>query len=485
MRRAGLLPAAVFATAVLLGACATNPVTGRPDLVLMSEGQELALGQQAHQQTLQQYAVYDDPALQQYVDAVGQRLAAVSHRPELSYTFTVLDSTEINAFALPGGYIYMTRGLLAYMNSEAELAAVLGHEIGHVTARHGVRQASSAQATSLGAGVLSVLFPTLRQTGLDQAVGMLGTALLRGYGREHELEADRLGAEYLAATGYDPQAMFDVIRTLKNQELFDQKLAALEGREARAYHGVFSTHPDNDTRLKEIIAHARTLKAGGVRERDRFLNQVDDLVFGPNPAQGIIANGSFVHPDLGIAFGIPQGWLSQNQASEVLLADPSQQALMVVRMRSAGAGAGPEALLGKFGIGSLARAESLDADGLQGITGLATVRLGDATRPARVAAIIAGRYGYVFTGITRDPDALGRFDGTFRAVAASMRRPTGDDLAAARARRLAVTRLSGPVSWSALAQASPLERLAEDQLRLLNAAEGSGAAAGERIKVVE
>ena len=234
--------------ALTLGACATNPVTGKQDLVLMSAAQELALGQQAHQQTLQQYRVYSDPALQQYIDAVGQRLAGISHRSELRYTFTVLDSDEINAFALPGGYIYVTRGLLAYLNSEAELAAVLGHEIGHVTARHGVRQASSAQAASLGGGLLSVFFPQLGSSGLNHTLGLLSTAMLRGYGREHELEADRLGAGYLDASGYDRSAMFDVIRTLKNQELFDRKLAAWKG-EKRAPITAFSRLTRTTTRV--------------------------------------------------------------------------------------------------------------------------------------------------------------------------------------------------------------------------------------------
>ena len=174
----------------------------------------------------------------------------------MSYHFTVLDSTEINAFALPGGYIYITRGLLAYLNSEAELAAVLGHEIGHVTARHSVRQQTSARAAGVGAGILSILLPELANAGLGQTVNVLGTALLSGYGREHELEADRLGADYLAHSGYDPQAMLAVIRTLKEHEILESRLAREEGRRARIYHGVFSTHPDNDTRLREIIAHA-------------------------------------------------------------------------------------------------------------------------------------------------------------------------------------------------------------------------------------
>ena len=219
----------IFASLALLSACATNPVTGKQDLVFMSESQEIALGNQASQQIMQQYRRYDDPALQSYVNEVGQRLAAKSHRANLDFHFTVLDSTQINAFALPGGHIYITRGLMAYLNSEAELAAVLGHEIGHVTARHGVRQQSSHQAAGLGMGLLGVFFPGMNNAAISQVMNVAGAALLSGYGREHELESDRLGAEYLANVGYDPNAMLEVVRVLKNQEIFDQKLAALEG----------------------------------------------------------------------------------------------------------------------------------------------------------------------------------------------------------------------------------------------------------------
>ncbi|MGR8920061.1 MAG: M48 family metalloprotease, partial [Gammaproteobacteria bacterium] len=355
------------ASAVLLGAlaaCATNPVTGRQDLVLVSEAQELALGRQAHQQTLTEYQPLSDPALQQYVDAVGQKLAAVSHRPGLTYTFTALDSPEINAFALPGGYVYITRGLLAYLNSEAELAAVLGHEIGHVTARHGVRQASSAQAAGLGAGLASIFFPELAATGLDQAVGVLGTALLRGYGREHELEADRLGAAYLAQAGYDPQAMFQVIRTLKNHELLDRRVAAAQGREPRAYHGLFATHPDNDTRLKEIIDHVPPAAGGGETARDRFLNQIDGLVFGEDPAGGVFREGRFWHAGLGFVLTPPRGWGGRNLPTRVVFGERSGRAQIQLTLVRREGQETPAALLERVGLGQLIRAAPIDAGGL-------------------------------------------------------------------------------------------------------------------------
>ncbi|MDE2310199.1 MAG: M48 family metalloprotease, partial [Betaproteobacteria bacterium] len=206
----------------------------------MSEAQEISFGRNADAEVRKQYGVYKSAALQEYVNSVGQQIAKKSHRPNLQYHFTVLDTPEVNAFALPGGYVYITRGILAYLNSEAELAAVLGHEIGHVTARHGVRQASAELAANIGLSITSILVPEINSAAGQNLSNILGGALFAGYGRDHELEADRLGAEYLARTGYDPHAMIEVIDVLKHQELLDAEIARQEGREPRHYHGLFA-----------------------------------------------------------------------------------------------------------------------------------------------------------------------------------------------------------------------------------------------------
>src|SRR5258706_898970 len=270
-----LIAIAALALTLTLANCAQNPVSGRANFVTMSEAQEVETGRQEDVKVRQEYRVYDDKALQQYVNAVGQRLGKASHRPTLQYSYVVVDSLEINAFALPGGYIYITRGILAYLNSEAELAAVLGHEPGHVTARHSVQQMSAGTAASVGATLLGVFVPTLRNQAGDTAINLLGNALLSGYGREHELEADKLGAEYLYRTGYDPQAMIKVIGVLKNQELFDAEVAKSEGREPRSYHGVFASHPDADKRLQEVVGEAGRIPANTGRvNQEEFLRAI-------------------------------------------------------------------------------------------------------------------------------------------------------------------------------------------------------------------
>ncbi len=262
---------------ISLSGCSSNPVSGKKDFSLISKQQEVSMGAQGHRSILKQKKVYNNPGLQSYVKSLGQQLAKQSHRSGIRYTFTVLDDPSVNAFALPGGYIYITTGLMAYLNSEGELAGVLGHEIGHVTARHGVQQQSAGMASAILVSILS------KKTGAanGKQLNQFSTALIRGYGRKHELQADRLGAEYLARVGYAPKNMIDVVRVLKAQEEFDKYQARREGRKPRAYHGVFATHPDNDTRLKQVINAARKIKTAGTRgeNHDGYLQRINGLKY--------------------------------------------------------------------------------------------------------------------------------------------------------------------------------------------------------------
>ena len=279
-----------------LNSCARNPVTGDRQVVLISENQEVSYGREAHPQVLAEYGVVEETDLQSYLDQVGQSLARVSHRPELDWHFTVVDVAAINAFALPGGYIYFTRQILAYMNSEAELAGVLGHEIGHVTARHSVSQMSRAQLLQLGVGVGSVLSPTAYQFG-DLAQAGLGLLFLR-YGRDDERQSDQLGIDYMSLAGYDPREMsqfFVVFQDLKEQQ-------------KQSVPGWLSTHPDPPDRIDATASAA--LKIVGSRPhtpwkigREAFLNKIAGLTFGQNSREGFQQDDWFLHPDL--MFKIP------------------------------------------------------------------------------------------------------------------------------------------------------------------------------------
>ncbi len=263
--------------AITLAGCSANPVTGKKDFTLISKDEETAMGAQGHRDILKTMKRYNNASLQAYVNGIGQALARKSHRSGIRYTFTVLDDPSVNAFALPGGYIYITTGLMAYLNSEGELAGVLGHEIGHVTARHGVKQ----QSASIASAILLDILAKKTSAGNARSLNQFGTALIRGYGRDHELQADQLGAEYLARVGYQPQSMIDVVRVLKAQEEFDKLQARQEGRKPRAYHGVFSTHPSNDKRLQQVIGAAKRFKSAGTRStnHDGYLKHINGMKY--------------------------------------------------------------------------------------------------------------------------------------------------------------------------------------------------------------
>ncbi len=313
------------------GGCALNPVSGGSDFVVLTESQEIALGERGAAQVDRQYSRYEQPALQAYVTRIGQRLSAVSHRPKLDWRFTVLDSPEVNAFALPGGRIYLTRGLMAYLNSEAELAAVLGHEIGHVTARHAVNQVSKTAAFGLGLEILGTRVPELRSTGAQQNLQLLGDVLLKGYGREHELQSDRLGAEYLARAGYNPEAMIAVITVLKNQEEYEKRRAAAEGRAAYIYHGVFATHPSNDRRLTQVVEEARRFRVADTANhvgRGEYLNQVQDLRFGDDATHGVVLGRQFLNRELDLAIAFPPGWRLHNSRTALVAVSPARDAVI-------------------------------------------------------------------------------------------------------------------------------------------------------------
>lgn len=476
--------AVALTAAALLANCAANPVTGRPDFVMMSEEQELALGKKADGEVRKEYGVYKDPGLQAYVNRIGTRLAASSHRAGISYHFTVVDSPEINAFALPGGYIYVTRGILVYLDSEAELAAVVGHEIGHVTARHGVRQYSASMAAGLGAAVVGAVVPQVGQVA-QSVVDVLGSAIISGYGRDHELEADKLGAEYLARSGYDPQAMIEVIGVLKDQETFDAEIARKEGREPRRYHGLFATHPDNDTRLKEVVGEATRLAKPGtsqVRGAGEYLRELDGVVFGDNPELGMPRGNAFYHPGLGFALRFPQGWRLKNQADRVQATSPSGDALMELRLLDKAQGTPSDLLRRKL---QISPGTELDTTAISGLPAAATT-IQRSGRPIYAATVFLGENAYLLAGTVKQASSYGRYASEITAAARSFHPITDAERKLAEPLRLKLVKARKGDTFASLAQGSPLGRNAEGYLRLMNGAYPTGEPApGQTLKVVE
>lgn len=466
---------------VLVG-CAVNPATGRTDFVMMSEQQELAMGRQANQEVLKQNPRYADEKLQAYVQQVGERVAQHSDRRNLDYHFTVVDSAEINAFALPGGYIYIHRGLLAYLNSEAELAAVLGHEVGHVTARHSVQQQSQSTAWGILGQVLAV------GTGVSaaaDATNVLGSAMVRGYGRDMELEADGLGARYLASSGYDPQAMIEVVKVLKNQEVFAQDQAAKRGQTAPAssYHGIFDTHPDNDQRLQQVVGPASAMVTGHQEvNREVFLQHLEGLPFGDSAGTGVRRGQRFYHAEMGFALGFPAGWELLNRPDAVIMHSADQQAFVAMTVAPSDNRLTPEEQLRKLlGQQRLVQDEILQQEGVQGYTGIIP------GAPAkRVALVKLGASAYLFVGVGKGRASLESEDEHFMQVIKSFRPLAASERDLAQPLRLHVSKVSAGQNMAELAKGSKLPDAAEQNLRLLNGLYPAGEPRpGDWIKIVQ
>ncbi len=311
--------AAVGATLVALSGCATNPVTGKRDFVLVSEAQEIAMGKQYAPEIAASMGVYPDEELQRYLSSIGTRMAVESERPELPWQFQVVDDPVVNAFAVPGGFIYFTRGILAHMDSEAELASVLGHEIGHVTARHSVRQISKQQLTGLVLGVGTILLPP-EMRGLGQIAAQSAQLLFLKFGRDDETQADILGLRYMTGQGYEPREMVEMFRTLG-------RVSAAAG--AGRVPEWMSTHPDPANRELRIAGAIDTAGlAEGEVGRDRFLDRIDGLVYGADPRQGFFVGSRFHHPELALRFDLPDGWKKSNQPQAVVAISPEQDAIV-------------------------------------------------------------------------------------------------------------------------------------------------------------
>lgn len=336
MRRL-LLVAAVLLWPV---ACAVNPATGGRQLSLVSESQEIAMGREYDPQILAEMGTYPDSAIQRYVRALGEQMAAISERPNLPWTFRVVDDPLVNAFAVPGGFIYITRGILAHLNSEAELAGILGHEIGHITARHSVNQISRAQIAQIGLGVGMILRPDLQPFGELASAG-LGLLFLK-YGRDAEYQSDDLGVRYMRAVGYNPREMAAVFRTLAS--LTD------EGSGGRPPEWA-STHPFPENREQRILNALQPEDASRRVERDGYLQRLDGLVFGDNPREGFFRGSTFLHPELAFRLDFPSGWRTQNGKRAVVGLSPQQDALVQLDLASqASAAAARTAFLSGEGI---------------------------------------------------------------------------------------------------------------------------------------
>ena len=303
----------VFISMQVVTGCSTNPATGDNQFTaLMSPQQEVQVGAQEHKKILKQFGVYKNKKLQDYVTNVGSRVVQYTERPDVKYQFFLLDSPVVNAFALPGGYIYMTRGLLALANSEAEMASVLAHETGHITARHSAERYSRGVVTSLGAMILS---SAVGSSGVSEALGVGSNLYMSSYSRGQEGQADSLGIRYLSRSGYTPTGMSAFLRNLQAETALQ---ARVDGKNASNSTNYFSTHPATAERVNKTVSEARQYASDGIVKHAPYLRMIDGMAYGDSAAQGFVRGNNFYHPDLGFKFSVPQGYSLKNNASNII-----------------------------------------------------------------------------------------------------------------------------------------------------------------------
>jgi predicted Zn-dependent protease len=483
--------AAFAAAAALLVACASNPATGSRDVVLSTQKGEVEQSRRYYDEIVRFYGVYEDQAIQEYVNAVGQRVARASDLPDVEWHFTVLDEGSINAFTTGGGYVYVHRGLLAYLNSEAELAAVIGHEIAHVTARHPAR----AQTKSMGAnlGVLAAAILTGSAAVADMA-SIGAAAWVQGYGRGAESEADAIGMRYMVRAGYDPRAMGRVFETFRAQESFEVASARTEGREPRVYHGVFSDHPAPDDRAAAAARNVAQVgsgpEGGYVENRNLYMQAVDGLAFGSSRAQGVVRDNRFYHADMGITLAFPRGWIIENQRDRILAYTKNQESVMQITTEGRPENRAPrEFLLGKLKGATLAGGEPVTVNGMDGYTVLTRdgSPLDNGAGPIRYLVLYRGKSAFLYAGASRSArDGRPEADGLFRSVAETTRDLRAAEYALAEPYRVKIVRATDKTRLSEYARNIPAEKYHKEELELINGVyPNKPLPIGEYIKVVE
>ena len=407
-----------------------------------------------HQRLIETIGIYDDPEVAAYVDGIGQLLVANSSMPDATFTFTVLDSPDINAFALPGGFIYVNRGLLAYLETEAELAGVIAHEIGHITENHHSRRATSQTTTT----VLATTAYILTGSGdLYDAAQMYGAEVVSGFGRDMELEADAAGAEFMHRSGYDADALLSVIGVLKDQEMYRRVQAKASGKPTGTYHGLYASHPRNDLRLQTVIKTANSLDLADQPENPEqpgvFRSHVEGLVFGASAQSQSEAN-RFYHNKLDFTFRYPEGWTVVQGSRDVTAQSADGSASVTITLSRLDAGVTAGDYLASTASGALSDQRELEQFGLSGSTAIASAG-GNSKR----LAVLDHRYRFLFEGTGADADAL--------TVIESFRPLVAKEKAKGPSRTLHYVQVPRGATLEILSSGARIPD-AEDQLRLIN-----------------
>jgi len=467
-----------------LSGCTTNPATGGQMLSFMSPEEEARLGAQEHPKLVAAFGgEVLDPALVKYVTDVGQRLVAKSEMPNLNFTFTIINSDIVNAFALPGGYIHVSRGLLALANSEAELAGVLAHEIGHVTARHSAQRHSQSVLAGIGINVIGVL------TGVPDAANLAGSVAelyLKSYSRDHEFQADTLGVRYLRLAGYDSRAVAGFLSSLRAHSQMEAKLQGLPAGSVDQ-RNLMATHPRTLDRVERAAqAAGGTIPVSPIIGRQRYIDAINGLVYGDSPRHGFVRGREFLHPDLYFRFRVPEGFEMTNTVQRVIAKGPRGAAIVFDGARAAASRKMLDYLVNTWGRGvRLTQRQEITVNGQPAAVGLTQVRTKAGLRDYRLLVIRGnGEQVWRFLFVT-PPSETAAFSRDFRLATYSFHLVSAREAAKWQPQRIRLHRVTAGDTVTSLAARTPFRKFQVERFRVLNGlSAGQALTPGETVKLV-
>jgi len=421
-------------------------------------------GRELYEKILEEMPIYQDEKLVSYVQAVGDKLVAVTDHSDQPFTFTVIDDETVNAFALPGAYIFVHRGLIGYLNNEAELASVLAHEIAHVTENHHARRQGAATGSQLLAGVLGVLTGSYD---VAEAGAIWGATVVSGFGREMELEADQVGAQYLYDAGYEPEAMIDVIALLKDNERLQKKKDQALGRKTPNYHGLFATHPRNDKRLRGVIAKVGKLPDAPDAEQNvtSFRLATEGMVWGRNYDAVELPDTVYQDEQRGFRFNIPEGWTFSQQGAALVGTPEDSEASLKITTRARTLESPDDYIRNQLNIPLIRKSEPLRLRRLKGHTGLVPR---DGRADSRLAVIYYGRKAYIFEGEFPGEKVDKALDADMLAIIGSFRPVSRRALAARKSKVIHYVKATPSTTYAKLANYLKLGKFGEEELRIMN-----------------
>lgn len=488
----GLCGSLTLATLLTGCATATSPATGRSFATNVTPQQEAKMGQEEHPKILAEFggAYLEKPALTTYVSSIGQTVSQTAERKDVTYTFTVLDTPDVNAFAVPGGYVYITRGLLTLANNEAEVAGVLGHEIGHINARHTAErmgQEQHAQWEVLGATLLGAIVGG--NSGANLAGGYMqqhAQVQLAQYSQQQEFEADSLGVRYLKRASYDPQAMAEFLGSLRAESQLEAKLAGKDPSTVDA-DNMMASHPRTVDRVQKAIAEAGPAMPDARLNPDAYLQKIDGMMFGDDPKDGVIEGRKFIHPSLHFSFVVPAGFQLQNSPDQVQAGGP-KGAVMAFQL----ADPQPKGDLADYISGgqvadnvSFQNIQSLQINGMPAATGTARANTTKGQAAVRIVLIRHPEgvtYEFLFL---MSPSVAAQYDPAFVKTAQSFQQVNDGDISRYQAQRIHIVTVKDGDSVASLAAKMVVASGKEDWFRVLNELQpGEEPKAGQLVKLI-